>query len=338
MLKYLLAIAALLLVTIVPSYSHDTRAIQDGHETHSPPDDNICSIIQRYNLSDLNEAEREAFISDNVNGPHVWSGNTLIYVDRFITEIDLECPDLHGMHYHYYTMATDGAGDREGDRWIGTPDDNTVYVKPSIIVVPIVTDTAIVNIIPIPTPTIVYPKICPVGWEKGSEEAIIVMIRYKWLSEGRGPYKITSLSIYTKDPELDMEGWKIEIDQYYGNGRLRITEDIESKNVDLDFRTNSVDNDLLGFSILLIDKNKKVVDRADSCYVISASRDVFRKKGEIERVIPQGLHRDAGIVALNDDWNDYYRSAWAVRELVGSAPSLYIRKPTVMWANLKRGE
>ena len=99
------------------------KDIKKDIETHSSPGvDTKCSTIQRYDLSSLNEAERQEFIDDNVTGPYVWIGNTLSYSDRFITDIDSECPENSDFHFHYYTEATDGAGDHEGDRWIGTPD------------------------------------------------------------------------------------------------------------------------------------------------------------------------------------------------------------------------
>ena len=117
----LISIALLIIVAIAPSYSHDTRAIKDGIETHSSPvDTSNCSTIQRYDLSSMNEAERQEFIENNVTGPYVWSGNTLVYSDRFISDVDRECPENSEFHFHYYIEATDGF--YEGDRWIGTSD------------------------------------------------------------------------------------------------------------------------------------------------------------------------------------------------------------------------
>ena len=170
---------------------------------------------------------------------------------------------------------------------------------------------------------------CPIGWQTGALEVLIGAISYEY----EPPYAITSVEIYSQEPDFDLIGFRLQVKPY---GSMRKTETVLNAPTNAfgflrvvlpcsSACMNETGFDLMGFDVRLITPDRKSVDIAVMCYPMHIDRQVFRESGRIERIIPQ-YELDAGISSLlGSKWNDYYRSSWKAIT-VASAPTLL--KPT----------
>ena len=184
---------------------------------------------------------------------------------------------------------------------------------------------------------------CPIGWGTGSPQAMIGAIGYEWNAEGRGHYSLTSVEIYTQQPDTDVSGWELQIKPLYAHTPTKTvlnasTNDLGVLRVVLldAIKMNTTGFALMGFDVRLVTADGKFADISVTCYPIHISKQAFRDAGHIERIIPNTYGVDVGVPSLlGSEWNAYYRSSWRVSG-VAAAPSLRKLKPTTLWAELKK--
>ena len=386
MFKYSFALIIAMLLLSMPVYAHDTLNIQNGNQVHGDGDKENChyhyyttddghiaweqSVIDTWIPDAQDDIDGGTYVdeelpdiiipeNDDGDAPRPVSLNPSPVTENIIHNHSVACKNGYrltnhggdgGWHSHSGIIrGTAGNGIVYTPEYLRLHNEKTPCIETPapILSAPIAESVGkSVESTPITRHTAVAQ--CPVGWSTGSPQAIIGAIGFEWIVvEGRGHYNITSVEIYTQQPETDLSGMRLQIKAMGSQQMTEIALNAPTNafgflrvGLPSPVRMNTAGFDLMGFDVrLLTPEGNRRIDTATACYPKHIDRQTFREAGRIERIIPKydgkvyGMDADISSL-LGSEWNDFYRSEWKVIG-VAAAPSPH-RTLTGMWAQLKK--